>query len=151
MATSITRITNTYTPMTRRALTADDEITSYDVEAIVDGRRVERHLGERAGKLIHGALIGKGSREDLAAVGDAFDRLLEEYAEACARLPEGSRVPDLEEYHTTADSGTLTNYRTGESIRPATEQERTDSREAAKTDGGAGVIEIDGVRCYVED
>jgi hypothetical protein len=46
--------------------------------------------------------------------------------------------------------GTLTDYRTGESIRPATREERTASREALWLDGGAGIIEVDGVSCYVE-
>jgi|GEM_PF-3792424 hypothetical protein len=47
--------------------------------------------------------------------------------------------------------GTLTDYRTGDAIRPATIAERDESREAAKFDGGAGVIEIDGVSCYVAE
>jgi hypothetical protein len=56
-------------------------------------------------------------------------------------------------HNTISDTnhGTLTNYRTNESIRPATKQERADSLDAAESDGGAGVIEVDGVRCYVED
>ncbi len=49
------------------------------------------------------------------------------------------------------DHGTLCNYRTGESIRPATEAEQDESIAASQTDGGAGIIEVDGVICYVED
>ncbi len=45
----------------------------------------------------------------------------------------------------------ICNYRTGDWIRNATAAEADASREAAITDGGAGVIEIDGVACYVED
>ena len=40
---------------------------------------------------------------------------------------------------------------TGDSIRPATAEERAESIDAARFDGGAGVIEIDGRPCYVED
>lgn len=45
----------------------------------------------------------------------------------------------------------LNNYETGKYLREATEDERVLSAEAAKEDGGAGVIEVDGVRCYVEE
>lgn len=44
---------------------------------------------------------------------------------------------------------TLHNYDTGEAIREATTEELAESIEAAEHDGGAGVIEVDGVRCYV--
>lgn len=50
----------------------------------------------------------------------------------------------------TNEYGTLCDYQTGDSIRPATAEERAESIEAARYDGGAGVIEIDGRRCYVE-
>ena len=49
------------------------------------------------------------------------------------------------------DHGTLCDYLTGDSIRPATAEERAESIDAARCDGGAGVIEIDGRPCYVED
>ena len=49
------------------------------------------------------------------------------------------------------DHGTLCDYLTGESIRPATAEERAESIDAARYDGGAGVIEIDGRSCYVEN
>jgi hypothetical protein len=45
----------------------------------------------------------------------------------------------------------LHNYETGQQIRNATQEELTESIEAADTDGGAGVITVDGVDCYVED
>lgn len=50
-----------------------------------------------------------------------------------------------------ADFGTLCRYATGEGIRKATRAERIASLDAASRDGGAGVIVVDGVRCYVED
>ena len=43
----------------------------------------------------------------------------------------------------------LYNYETGEFIRPATADELKRSIDASTRDGGAGVITIDGVRCYV--
>lgn len=42
----------------------------------------------------------------------------------------------------------LYNYETGEYIRPATIEELRESMDAATRDGGAGVITVDGVRCY---
>jgi len=54
-------------------------------------------------------------------------------------MPTKTRAPKLVDYNTT------------EVIRDATEEEARESREAAKTDGGAGVIEVDGRSCYVED
>lgn len=47
--------------------------------------------------------------------------------------------------------GTLRRYSDGSFIRPATEEERNASIRAARRDGGAGVILVDGARCYVED
>jgi hypothetical protein len=47
--------------------------------------------------------------------------------------------------------GTLKNYATGQTIRPATQAEQRASAQAAEGDGGAGVIMVDGVACYVED
>lgn len=49
----------------------------------------------------------------------------------------------------TADI-TLRNYETGDFIRVATTDEYTMSVAAAAVDGGAGVITVDGIRCYVE-
>ena len=50
----------------------------------------------------------------------------------------------------TRTASTLNNYRTGEIIRAATTDEIEASTEAAERDGGAGVIEVDGIPCYVE-
>lgn len=50
-----------------------------------------------------------------------------------------------------SNMATLCDYKTGEAIREATEAEAQASREAAKRDGGAGVILVNGRSCYVED
>jgi len=52
---------------------------------------------------------------------------------------------------TNTDYGTLIDYRTGESLRPATAAEQAASIEAARHDGGRGVIDVDGRPVYVED
>jgi len=44
----------------------------------------------------------------------------------------------------------LCNYTTGNVIRTATATEYRASLEAARVDGGAGVISVDGESCYVE-
>lgn len=44
---------------------------------------------------------------------------------------------------------TLHDYRTGDSIRDASPAEESASEAAAKRDGGAGVIQVDGRACYV--
>jgi hypothetical protein len=43
----------------------------------------------------------------------------------------------------------LYDYQTGDDLRPATEDELRSSIDAARQDGGAGVIEIDGRSCFV--
>ena len=48
-----------------------------------------------------------------------------------------------------APHGYLTNYKTGEQLRPATADEARRSRAAAKRDGGPGVIKVDGLSTYV--
>lgn len=60
------------------------------------------------------------------------------------------RPMSIDTEKTTAPHGYLCNYQTGERIRPATDEEQFDSQEAAQYDGGAGVIEVDGVSCFVE-
>ena len=54
-------------------------------------------------------------------------------------------------YSATPEHGTLYDYQSGEEIRAATPQELSDSREQAKSDGGAGVIDVDGRSCYVTE
>jgi hypothetical protein len=49
------------------------------------------------------------------------------------------------------DFGDLHNYLNGEYIRPATQEEQQESREAAKHDGGVGVIMVDNRPCYITD
>jgi hypothetical protein len=51
---------------------------------------------------------------------------------------------------TTKTNGTLCDYNTGATIREATAEETKASIDAAKRDGGAGVILVDGKSCYVE-
>jgi hypothetical protein len=53
-------------------------------------------------------------------------------------------------FQTFRKSSDLIDYRTGEIIRTATPAEFLASVEAAKIDGGAGVIDVDGRRCWVE-
>lgn len=53
--------------------------------------------------------------------------------------------------NTTNTYGDLMDYSTAKTIRPATQSERDASREAAESDGGAGVILVDGKSCYVEE
>ena len=48
-------------------------------------------------------------------------------------------------------TATLHDYQTGEAIRSATEAELTASIEAARHDGGAGVITIAGRSCYAQN
>lgn len=43
---------------------------------------------------------------------------------------------------------TLFDHKTGEPIRPATQSEASESEEAAGSDGGQGLIQIDGRTCY---
>lgn len=53
--------------------------------------------------------------------------------------------------------GTLRNYKTGESLRPATEEERDLSRRAAEQDNGRGAflcrptLFARSIACYVEE
>lgn len=49
------------------------------------------------------------------------------------------------------DKPILKDYYTNKEIRNATRQELLDSRSAAKSDGGAGVIDVNGRSCFVEE
>jgi hypothetical protein len=51
---------------------------------------------------------------------------------------------------TTPTYGNLRDYTDASKIRVATRDELAASVAAAKLDGGAGVIDVDGRRCYVE-
>lgn len=51
---------------------------------------------------------------------------------------------------TNSTTAKLVEYGTAKILRDATAEELSASVEAAKVDGGAGVIEVDGRRCYVE-
>lgn len=79
----------------------------------------------------------------------------EEEAIADAKEYEGSvEVVDEESdeivWPEQVEVGDLHNYKTGDYIREATEEETIESIETAKNDGGAGVIIVDGEGCYVE-
>jgi 1,4-dihydroxy-2-naphthoyl-CoA synthase len=50
---------------------------------------------------------------------------------------------------TSTDHGTLTDYITGDAIRPATADELAQSLAAAQKDGGAGAIDLDGRTVFV--
>ncbi len=52
-------------------------------------------------------------------------------------------------FRTFRDCADLIDYDTGAIIRKATDAELAESIKAAKEDGGAGVIDVDGRRCYV--
>lgn len=52
---------------------------------------------------------------------------------------------------TETTSAELLDYKTGEFIRWATAAELAASIEAAKRDGGTGVISVDGRSCYVQE
>ena len=54
-------------------------------------------------------------------------------------------------FKTFSDSADLINYSTGDIVRPATADELRASIDAAKIDGGAGVIDVDGRSCYVSE
>ena len=51
----------------------------------------------------------------------------------------------------TEEFGRLMDYYTAKDLGPATEQQRDDSRSAAESDGGCGVITVDGRSVYVEE
>jgi hypothetical protein len=63
----------------------------------------------------------------------------------------GDRVIHTGERMMSNPEYVLIDYHTGLSIRVATEAEYLESVAAAEDDGGAGVIEVDGVLCYVVD
>ena len=76
-----------------------------------------------------------------AALGLAEAWMVDEAREQCAKaIAEAADV-----------DGGLHDYETGDFLRPATSAEAAESRAAAALDGGAGVIRVDGRRCYVVD
>ena len=54
-------------------------------------------------------------------------------------------------FKTFSESSDLIDYETGDIIRKATADELRESIDAAKVDGGAGVIDVDGRSCYVSE
>lgn len=66
----------------------------------------------------------------------------------CVDIRSGGR--HNEDMSNTDTAATLYRYNTAEAIRPATADELARSIEAAKHDGGAGVIEVDGESVYAQ-
>lgn len=67
----------------------------------------------------------------------------------CDTAPDGSTYSREQLDAERGESPTLHDRDTGEAIRPATASELAASIEAAEHDGGAGIISVDGRRCYV--
>jgi hypothetical protein len=90
-------------------------------------------------------IIGQGGRDEGRRV---FTGTLTECRAAIrlSKVGAKSAKKDMKKY------GVLCDYRTGRPIRPATPGEWLASRsaEAANVGGGTGVIEVDGMRVYVE-
>ena len=60
-----------------------------------------------------------------------------------------TKAMNAEALETPMNKPTLYNYKTGARVREATRKELAASKAAAQEDGGAGVIMVDGVPCYV--
>ena len=98
------------------------------------------------------------SRETIEALrieaGQAGDA---ETVEICRQAEDGDDAARAEviavllDAAASDDAATLHDYATGEALRPATAEELAASVAAAETDGGSGVIEVDGRRCYVQE
>lgn len=65
------------------------------------------------------------------------------------RSPNGDVFVSIYDVTEPQSEANLHDYQTGAALRPATEEELQSSIEAARRDGGAGVIEIDGRSCFV--
>lgn len=92
-----------------------------------------------------GTDLGVYPGTDKSAALDAYaqDAGYDNFAAAC----DVTGDPDLTV--TELRAGDLHDYRTGDYIRPATIEETADCINAARHDGGAGVILVDGRSCYV--
>ena len=64
--------------------------------------------------------------------------------------PQGEVLSAIDRFARRWRHGLLCDYDTAETLRPATAEEAIESAEAAEADGGRGVIDVDGRRCYVE-
>lgn len=98
------------------------------------------------------SVLGEAAAKRFSAEGlteeDAEGRLVE-WMTSGGATPLAQQV--VERLLEASDYGTLNDYRTGKVIRKATKKERDASKKAAKADGGAGVIKVDGQSVYVED
>jgi hypothetical protein len=75
----------------------------------------------------------------------------EELPEGLARSIVNSMVSEADRRSSTKGGSWLYDYRTGQRLRRATRKELQKSIEAAKHDGGAGVIQVDGRSCYATE
>jgi len=76
-------------------------------------------------------------------------QLQREIDEALARSDTHAPRMAMSKGRLVTPHGYLTDYKTGEQLRPATADEERRSRAAAKRDGGRGVIKVDGLSTYV--
>ena len=74
-----------------------------------------------------------------------------EIAEALSRSDTSAPRATMIKGRLVVPHGYLTDYKTGEQLRPATAAEARRSRAAAKRDGGSGVIKVDGLSTYVSE
>jgi len=65
--------------------------------------------------------------------------------------PETKDTKNKMKSSSASSSASLHDYKTGEFLRIATLQELSASIEAGKSDGGSGVILVDGRSCYVSE
>lgn len=101
-------------------------------------------------------IVPAGTRDTYAA-GEAANHF-ETRAEAEAAIAslrelggEWDHDWDVLEERDATRFGRLCEYRTGRTLRAASEAERAASRAAARNDAGRGVILVDGASCYVEE
>jgi len=87
----------------------------------------------------------------LRGSGEAGDRDTSEALAAVDRDEFAAAWEDLVDASDKGDYGTLRDYQSGNKLRAASRGEQFESRAAAERDGGRGVIEVDGRRCYVEE
>ncbi len=116
-----------------------------------DGRHTT--TGDHPHYRIAGTLLRFGSCEARDAWVDGSSTKTREPIGDGDALPSGWRVWDADVHDLApaeGDYGTLCDYQSGEALRPATTEERASSLDAAKSDGGSGVIVVDGRSCYVE-
>lgn len=106
----------------------------------MDVERLNKTLAD-----IETALLRKGVEQIRNIVDQASEDEFEDYESEFDEDYES----ELDE--ASGDHGDLMDYKSGERIRAASKAEQRASKAAARSDGGAGVIKVDGRSCYVED